>query len=233
RGDDITSGFVASLRFGNGQMCTKPGVLVMTTSNARALGEKAATMLHEMDPLPLLNANVAKGFDRGTSRLEENEGVEILTPKPQPTATSALGPYHRSTRLYLLHANETTSWTELLHQETFGPVSLLVACDDEDAMLNVMSQFTGSLTATLHDQDGVDEAFQDAWLDIAMQFAGRIIHNGWPTGMEIGPATHHGGPFPASLDGRSTSVGYASLDRFVRPICFQNWRGFPHDHPSH
>ena len=65
--------------------------------------------------------------------------------------------------------------------------------------------------------------FTSQWLSIAERFAGRIIHNGWPTGMEIGPATQHGGPYPASLDGNSTSVGYASLRRFLRPICYQNW----------
>jgi NADP-dependent aldehyde dehydrogenase len=104
---------------------------------------------------------------------------------------------------------------------------MLIQCQDESQMLEVAQQFHGSLTTTIHaeptGQPSDDQPFVDAWLPIAERFAGRIIRNGWPTGMEIGPATQHGGPFPASLDGRSTSVGYASLERFIRPVCYQNW----------
>ena len=88
--------------------------------------------------------------------------------------------------------------------------------------MRVAGEFHGSLTTTLH-TEASDNDFALDWLKVSERFAGRIILNGWPTGMEIGAATQHGGPFPASLDGRSTSVGHASLERFVRPVCYQNW----------
>ena len=110
---------------------------------------------------------------------------------------------------------------DLLHTETFGPLSVLVECDDEQEWMALTNQFHGSLTATLHHEPR-DADLASCWLRNVEDFAGRIISNGWPTGMEIGPATQHGGPYPASLDGRSTSVGFASMERFVRPVCYQN-----------
>lgn len=243
RGETIASQFAASLTFGNGQMCTKPGIVAMLDRQAdRWIGQVQAA-LRGHRPLPLLNRTVADGFDAGVQRLEATSGVTRLPtphdaiapqqePAPQGTAVrqdrsepvqtgDAFGPLHRGVHWFSVDA-ELALQSELLHLETFGPLSLLVRCADTDTMLRLARQFTGSLTTTLH-ADEADSPFQAAWLATAQRFAGRVILNGWPTGMEIGAATQHGGPYPASLDGRSTSVGYASLQRFLRPVCFQNF----------
>ncbi|WP_404305871.1 aldehyde dehydrogenase (NADP(+)) [Neorhodopirellula lusitana] len=226
----IASGFTTSLRFGNGHMCTKPGVVVMLDSQAKAFAEAVVDKMHAGMPMPMLSAGIADAFDQGVAKLADTTGVdELYGPRsarsdgavPPDDQAASFGPWHRDARWFAVDAI-TAAEQNLLHCETFGPVSLLIRCTDEEQMLWVAKQFKGSLTATLH-VDQEDAAFQASWLPIAERFAGRVIYNGWPTGMEIGAATHHGGPYPASLDGRSTSVGYASLDRFVRPVCYQGW----------
>ncbi len=213
----VAAGFVASLRFGNGQMCTKPGVLVVREDRSEALQVAAIEAMRRAEPLPLLNADVTTAFDAGVRQLLQHPGVDALHfDDPRNPST-----WHRGPHWFSVTADRAIA-DDLLHQETFGPVSLLVRCRDDEQMLEVAKHFHGSLTTTLHTAAG-DEPFGQRWLPIAEGFAGRILFNGWPTGMEIGPATQHGGPYPASLDSRSTSVGYASLERFVRPVCYQNW----------
>ena len=219
RCDEVAAGFTQSLHLGNGHMCTKPGVLVVLEDQSSAFEDAVVEELKRLDPLPMLSGSIAAGFDAGVTQWQDTDGVESLFQRAVPA--DSVGPWHRGPHWFATDAN-TAIQKNLLHCETFGPVSILVRCRDETEMLSVADQFHGSLTATVHADPG-DQSFVDQWLPIAERFAGRIIRNGWPTGMEIGPAIQHGGPYPASLDGRSTSIGYASLERFVRPVCFQNW----------
>ncbi|MFG0264162.1 MAG: aldehyde dehydrogenase (NADP(+)) [Rhodopirellula sp. JB055] len=218
RTTEIAEGFGASLRFGNGHMCTKPGVLVIQEQDAERFVESACQLFAKQPNLPLLSGPVAEAFDVGVQRLQSAEQVESLFIAER---LEGEGPWHRGAHWFGMTA-ETAIRDGWLHSETFGPVAILVRCRDEAEMLRVAEQFHGSLTTTLHTETPESE-FTRRWLAIAERFGGRIILNGWPTGMEIGSATQHGGPFPASLDGRSTSVGHASLERFVRPLCYQNW----------
>lgn len=225
RGESIANEFAQSLRFGNGHMCTKPGVVVMLDRQSGPFIEHVVGVMSQQSPLPLLSGSIAESFDQGIARYRTTPGVEVLFDGGQ--GVEGDGPWHRGPHWFTMDAvtamgNQSSHRDGLLHCETFGPVSLLVRCRDEEEMLAVARQFRGSLTATLHASEA-DSDFTIQWLSIAERFAGRIIHDGWPTGMEIGPATQHGGPYPASLDGHSTSVGYASLRRFLRPICYQNW----------
>lgn len=225
RSEAIADEFAQSLRFGNGHMCTKPGVVVMFDRQSGPFIEQVVGVMSQQSPLPLLSGSIAESFDQGIARYRTTAGVEVLYDGGQ--GGEGDGPWHRGPHWFTMDAttamgNQSSHRDGLLHCETFGPVSLLVRCRDEEEMLAVARQFRGSLTATLHANEA-DLDFTSQWLSIAERFAGRIIHNGWPTGMEIGPATQHGGPYPASLDGNSTSVGYASLRRFLRPICYQNW----------
>ncbi len=225
RGQAIAKGFAESLRFGNGHMCTKPGVMVMLDRQSGPFIEQVVSVMSHQSPLPLLSGAIAESFDKGIASLRSTQHVRTLFDGGR--GGEGDGPWNRGPHWFATDAATAIGNPEkcrdgLLHCETFGPVSLLVRCHDEDEMLSVARQFTGSLTTTLHAGDG-DNAFTAKWLPIAENFAGRIIHNGWPTGMEIGPATQHGGPYPASLDGNSTSVGYASTRRFLRPVCYQNW----------
>lgn len=228
RCESIANGFAESLRFGNGHMCTKPGVLVVPKDVCDRFVEQVVSVMVQQTPLPLLNGGVAEAFDRGTADYRSVTGVQTLYEGVVcDESERSFGPWHRGPHWYAVDAstameNHEVHRSGLLHSETFGPVSLLVQCRDKEEMLAVAKQFHGSLTTSLH-RGSDDDAFTQDWLPIAERFAGRIVYNGWPTGMEIGPATQHGGPYPASLDGNSTSVGYASLQRFVRPVCYQNW----------
>ncbi|KAA1260828.1 NADP-dependent fatty aldehyde dehydrogenase [Rubripirellula obstinata] len=215
--DSIADGFASSLRFGNGHMCTKPGVVVAVESLMDPFVKATTEILSKQTPLPLLSKRVAENFDRGIDQLKQTAGVKTIVENQMPGA----GPWHRGPHWFSVDA-ESAIEHDLISLETFGPVSLLVRCKDAEEMLRIAGRFTGSLTTTIHATDQ-DRNFESEWLKHATRFAGRIIRNGWPTGMEIGPATHHGGPYPASLDGRSTSVGYASLERFIRPVCFQDF----------
>ncbi|TWU16443.1 aldehyde dehydrogenase (NADP(+)) [Allorhodopirellula heiligendammensis] len=225
RGQSIATGFAESLRFGNGHMCTKPGVLVMLDRQSGPFIERVVRLMSQQRPLPLLSGSIADAFDQSIARFHAAPDVHTLFDGGRGGPED--GPWHRGPQWFAIDSataigNQQLRQDGLLHCETFGPVSLLVRCHDEQEMLAVAQQFTGSLTTTLHADSG-DADFTSRWLPIAEQFAGRIVYNGWPTGMEIGPATQHGGPYPASLDGNSTSVGYASLRRFLRPVCYQNW----------
>lgn len=218
RSASIAEGFAASLRFGNGHMCTKPGVVVIHENDSETFVQSTRRIFAKQPNLPMLSGPVADAFDRGIDQLRSANEVDSFFIAESLTTE---GPWHRGAHWFGMDS-ETAIRDGWLHSETFGPVSILVRCRDEEAMLRVAKQFHGSLTTTLHTQTS-DNDFANQWLRIAERFAGRIILNGWPTGMEIGAATQHGGPFPASLDGRSTSVGHASLERFVRPVCYQNW----------
>ncbi|WP_286764964.1 MULTISPECIES: aldehyde dehydrogenase (NADP(+)) [Rhodopirellula] len=218
RVEAIADGFAASLRFGNGHMCTKPGVVVVHEADAESFVQATCKTFAKQPNLPMLSGPVADAFDRGIEQLQSAEDVDELVIAKRSQSD---GPWHRGAHWFGMTA-ETAIRGGWLHSETFGPVSILVRCPDEETMLRVAGEFHGSLTTTLH-TEASDNDFALDWLKVSERFAGRIILNGWPTGMEIGAATQHGGPFPASLDGRSTSVGHASLERFVRPVCYQNW----------
>ncbi len=109
-----------------------------------------------------------------------------------------------------------------LHEELFGPATLLVKCSGEADLIAFARQLNGQLTATLH-ADEEDMALAGKLAEILREKAGRIIWNGYPTGVEVCPAMHHGGPYPATSDARFTSVGTAAIQRFVRPACYQNF----------
>jgi NADP-dependent aldehyde dehydrogenase len=108
-----------------------------------------------------------------------------------------------------------------LREEVFGPVTLLVGCRDIADMVATVSTLEGQLTATVHEH-GDDLAAADALLWALEQRAGRLVFNGYPTGVEVCPSMVHGGPWPATTDSRFTSVGTAAILRFVRPVCYQN-----------
>lgn len=217
RGQEIAKGFVGSLGFGNGQLCTKPSILVIPEGSATEFVQAVTDGLSEAPVLPVLGERIAEDFDRGVEKLRSAPGVTSLF----SGCSDDGGPFHRGAQWFQMSA-EVAIGDNWLHQETFGPLSVLVTCEDETQWLDVARHFHGSLTTTVHVGSGDDEVLGQ-WLLEAERFAGRIIYDGWPTGMEIGSATHHGGPYPASLDSRSTSVGFHSLERFVRPVCYQNW----------
>jgi NADP-dependent aldehyde dehydrogenase len=124
----------------------------------------------------------------------------------------------------VLFRTDSRTWlnNEALHEEVFGPASMVVQCEGEGDLLEIARSLPGTLTATIHGTPEDLERRGDL-IRVLETKAGRILFNGFPTGVEVSPAMHHGGPYPATADAKFTSVGTAAILRFLRPICYQNF----------
>lgn len=213
RGDEIARGWMASLTMGAGQFCTNPGIAVVLESQAPLISEAATAALAAIGPQVMLTEGIAAAYHRGQQAIAAAPGVQTLYDShcEQRTAT----PY-----LYQVSASD---WLKnpLLHEEVFGPLAVLITVRTSDDMLTVARAFSGQLTATLH-LDEEDSALGRQLLPILERKAGRVLANGFPTGVEVCDAMVHGGPYPASTNFGATSVGTLSIRRFLRPVSYQN-----------
>ncbi len=214
RGDQIAAGFAASLTMGVGQFCTNPGlVLGVQGPDFDRFASKAAEALASVDAATMLTAGIASAYQDGVRKMGSHEAVQSISSPAHVDGKGAPALFQTSARDFLAqHA---------LHDEIFGPASLLVACADLEEMRCVAEQLEGQLTATLQ-IDEQDTAAARILLPILERKVGRILANGMPTGVEVSTAMVHGGPYPATSDGRSSSVGTAAIARFLRPVCYQN-----------
>jgi 2,5-dioxopentanoate dehydrogenase len=218
RGGAIASGLVESATLGVGQFCTKPGIVIGIAGPAfEQFSQAAAAALQSANPGVMLNPGIHKAFVAGSSALEAHASVRHLA-DGKPSANS---PCAAQAKLFSTSAQAFLSTPELA-EEVFGPTSLLVACKDEAELLAVANHIEGQLTATLQMDQG-DLATAQLLLPILERKAGRILVNGFPTGVEVSHAMVHGGPFPSTSDSRATSVGGMAIERFLRPICYQNF----------
>jgi alpha-ketoglutaric semialdehyde dehydrogenase len=217
RGAEIATGFAQSLTLGVGQFCTNPG-LVLGLAGAE-LEAFAAAAVEALRPVPagvMLTPGIASAYQRGESALAEQPEVEALLRGHSSGCTGAPSLFKTTGSAFL--ANRSMA------HEVFGPSSLIVACHDLDELHRVLEGLEGQLTATLQlqDDDENDLAAARRLLPVLERKVGRILANGFPTGVEVSTAMVHGGPFPATSDGRSSSVGTAAIQRFLRPVCYQN-----------
>ena len=217
RGGEIAKAFVASLTLGAGQFCTNPGlVLAQDGSALDAFVAKAAENLGACPPSAMLTPGIFQAFRKGVERIASNAGVKTLA-RGQPSTKENFGQsafFSTDARTFLADHS--------LHQEVFGAASVLIRCPDMDAMRRIVERLEGQLTVTLQ-MDDADLEYARALLPALERKAGRILVNGFPTGVEVAHAMVHGGPFPATSDGRSTSVGSLAIERFLRPVCYQDF----------
>ena len=208
RGAAIAAGLQASVTLGVGQFCTNPGVVVAERDDAflSALEEKMAASA----PATMLTPAIAGAYRSGVERLRGR--VE------QRVSIDAEG----GAALFVTRAADFLGDGSLA-EEVFGPSTLVVECSGRDEMLAIARGLEGQLTVTLHATDADLEQHR-ALIEILETKAGRLIVNGFPTGVEVCPAMVHGGPWPATSDSRSTSVGTRAIVRFARPVC---WQDFP------
>ncbi len=218
RAAEIAVGLHASATLGVGQFCTNPGLIVLQRSGpaehfVAALAEK----LSATTEAAMLTAGIRKNFASHTSARAQQPGVKVVVQTGTATVCGAAPVWFETdARTFLVNP--------LLSEEIFGPSSLVVWCKDRAEMLMVARQLGGNLTATLHAGDAETKE-QGELIDILATKAGRLILNGYPTGLEVSDAIVHGGPYPATSDGgRSTSVGTRALARWARLVCYQ---GFP------
>ncbi|MEM6644631.1 MAG: aldehyde dehydrogenase (NADP(+)) [Bacteroidota bacterium] len=218
RSNAIAQGLLQSVTLGVGQFCTNPGLVVGLSGAAfDAFAEAVATHAKGSAPGTMLHEGIRHGYEQSVAHMANTTDVAEIarsTTDADPLRTEADAAFFRTdAHTYAEHPH--------LHEEVFGPASLLVTCADRKAMLDLARNLDGHLTATLHGTPADLEAHRDL-IDILTQNVGRLVINGFPTGVEVCPSMHHGGPYPATTDSRFTSVGTAAIQRFVRPICYQN-----------
>ncbi len=208
--------YVASMMTGVGQLCTSPGVVFVADDPAAdTFIRSASDALAESQGGPMLNAGIAKAFTEGATRTASTPGVDTVT-RGRPDQGAACG---GQPQLLITTADEFTRQSAL-SDEVFGPSSLIVRTPF-DRLGAVIETLEGQLTATVHaaPQDYPQVAELIRRLELIV---GRIVFNGWPTGVEVGHATVHGGPFPATSAPSTTSVGSRAIERFLRPVAYQN-----------
>ncbi|MCR9121406.1 MAG: aldehyde dehydrogenase (NADP(+)) [Phyllobacteriaceae bacterium] len=214
RGPDIAAGWAASLTMGAGQFCTNPGlVLAIAGDDADSFIAAAAEALAKVDAQTMLTEAMAETFCDGRDRIAGTDGVTTVVSTSAPARQA--GP-----QLFWADA-KTFCGNGTLHQEVFGPLGLVVTVKDAAEMVEMASLMEGQLTATLH-MDDADHDLARRLLPILERKAGRLLANGFPTGVEVADAMVHGGPYPASTNFGATSVGTLAIRRFLRPVCYQD-----------
>nr|WP_067286688.1 aldehyde dehydrogenase (NADP(+)) [Marinobacterium profundum] len=216
RGTELAQGFVASLAMGAGQFCTSPGLVIAQSGAAlNAFLDVVAEAAQATPAQTMLTPGIHGAFNDGVGVLAQHGSVRTLA-----RGQAGAGPYQCQAGIFVAKAADFLA-DEALQGEVFGSCSLVIECADEGEIRRVAAHLEGQLTATLQ-MDAADTAQAQALLPILERRAGRVLVNGWPTGVEVCHAMVHGGPFPATSDARTTSVGSAAIHRFLRPVCYQN-----------
>ena len=198
---------------GAGQFCTNPGIAVVLDDQADAFAAAAAKALEPMDAQVMLTDGIAAAYRDGRDRVQAGAGVQTVL-------TSVCDMRNATPYLFRVSAADWLS-NHALSEEVFGPLGLIVTAPNIDTMLEIAKSLQGQLTCTLHMDDG-DAAEAKTLMPVLERKAGRILANGFPTGVEVSDTMVHGGPYPASTNFGATSVGTLSIRRFLRPVCYQN-----------
>lgn len=216
RAEALGAAFVGSLTLGSGQFCTNPGLAIaLDGPELDRFVVAASQALSAAEASVMLTPGICNAFAAGVGALEQNPRVKRVA-RAQANAAPNRG-------VGALFETQAAAFLEdpALSHEVFGASSLIVRCADRAEMARVLESLEGQLTATLH-LDAADNDHAARILPILREKAGRILANGWPTGVEVTHAMVHGGPYPATSDGRTTSVGTLAMMRFLRPVCFQD-----------
>ncbi len=211
RPDEVAAGFVGSLALGNGQFCTKPGLLFVPAGSG--IEERVAELVSGRAAVPMLSEHIRSGYAESLTQLAERPGVRLLAGEAGPEGDPA--PTVLATTVTELLAD-----AEAMTQECFGPAALVVSYETEEELLSAARVFQGQLTATV--QGAGEESVVPALTEVLSERVGRVVWNGWPTGVSVTYAQHHGGPYPATTSIQTTSVGTAAIDRFLRPVSYQD-----------
>lgn len=214
--EKVATQLAGSITLGVGQFCTNPGLLfVINNDVTEQFVPQLAEQLKAIPAATMLNQTICKSYYTGKEKITNEKGVRTVLPGEDATAGYKGNPALLEVDAKNFIANPS------LQNEMFGPASLIVRCEDERQLLNAIQSLHGQLTGTVFGTAD-DIARHSGAIDALSEKVGRIIFNGVPTGVEVCHAMVHGGPFPATTDGRTTSVGVEAIKRFVRPVCFQD-----------
>lgn len=215
--EQLGADFVGSLTMGVGQFCTNPGLAIALDSPAfERFIAAAGAALERVAPGVMLTSGIHTAYQKGVQHLLEHDKVTLLARGAQTQGRNC-----GRGALFSVPAQDLLQHADVMN-EVFGASSVIVRCADEAELFEVAEHLEGQLTATMH-LTSQDEALAGRLLPVLERKAGRLIVNGWPTGVEVAHAMVHGGPFPATSDGRSTSVGTLAIERFLRPVCYQDF----------
>ncbi|MDB2606906.1 aldehyde dehydrogenase (NADP(+)) [Zobellia sp.] len=209
--------YANSVMLGAGQFCTNPGLILGLESASldvfvNALGEE----IDKLEPTCMLHPNIHSGYEKGKKEVSAQTGADVVAEYEKDVAPN----YGQQKILKVSGSNFIKN--PKLHQEVFGPFSVVVSCADAKELTEVLNGLEGQLTGTVLGNQDELKSYRSI-VDALLARVGRIIFNGVPTGVEVCPSMQHGGPFPASTDSRFTSVGVSAVKRWVRPVSFQNW----------
>ena len=213
RAAEIAEGYAGSFTLGAGQFCTKPGLMFVPAGEAgERLRAELTRRVRALGGTTLLNSGIRDAFQEGVGRLTAHDGVEILA-TGEAAPSSAPSPV-----LFTVRAPELRG---PLLEECFGPAAVVVEYAGEEELLRTLAALPGNLTATVH--TGAEETVLPERLAATLrEKAGRLVWNGFPTGVAVSHAMHHGGPYPATANPLHTSVGATAIRRFLRPVTWQN-----------
>ncbi len=221
RAAEIATGLAASFTAGAGQFCTKPGLALLPADDGgRRIKALLADTVPQTNAAVMLTENIRAAFVDGVSQLTHLDGVEVIAIGEPNAAAGAIDaiPTLLATTARQLVAHQT------LREECFGPVLVLAEYRDEDELLAAIDSLEGSLTATVHASPAEEQpaAIAGRVATRLLERAGRLVWNGYPTGVAVTWAMQHGGPYPASTAAMTTSVGTAAIQRFLRPVAYQS-----------
>ncbi|MDI3406418.1 aldehyde dehydrogenase (NADP(+)) [Streptomyces cavernicola] len=218
--EEIAAGFVASYTLGNGQFCTKPGVLLVPQD--MDMVELVTRAVRQVAAAPMLSPETVDGYERRLAEIHAAAGTDVLV-KGEVTVDDAGTALVSPSLIGVSSIAELREAADVLLEECFGPTALVVQYDSVHEVEEILAALEGALTVSIHTPKAAPEP-QDEYgrlLELAQQRAGRVVFNAWPTGVAVTHAQHHGGPYPAATSAH-TSVGTAAAQRFLRPVVFQN-----------
>jgi len=208
----VAKQLAGSIVLGSGQFCTNPGLLLLTDEESEEFLQELASELAKVQPATMLTPAISNAYVQGIMAQREVAGVRPLTQGPAGLPSPHLASVSAADAITHPHVLE----------EVFGPSSLAVVATSMEDLVKFCHTLPGQLTATVLGEES-EISYAKPVIDVLQQKAGRLIFNGYPTGVEVSPAMVHGGPYPATTDSRSTSVGTTAIYRFTRPVCFQNF----------
>ena len=217
KAEELGKDYANSIVLGSGQFCTSPGLLIgIKSPGLDRFTKSLGSSISQQEPQCMLHPVIANNYHKMSNQMQQEKHINTVGQYDKTVDEN-----HGRARITSISAKEFIS-NSTLHQEVFGPYSLVIECENTAELQQVASQLEGQLTATIMGTNTEVVAYRSV-IDTLTEKVGRILFNGVPTGVEVCHSMQHGGPYPASTDGRFTSVGTGAIKRFVRPVCFQNW----------
>ncbi|MGP9689716.1 aldehyde dehydrogenase (NADP(+)) [Psychrobacter sp. AOP22-C1-C5] len=216
RGAQIAQDLADSVVMGCGQFCTNPGLIIgIKSPDYSQLLEELTDIINVKPAQTMLNVGTLKSYESGLEHLMAHQGIQHLAGKTQQGNQAQPQLFKADVELLL-------NGDQLLQEEVFGPATIVIEVTDKAQLIQALSSMNGQLTASLIGDEADFSEFADV-VPILEEKAGRLLLNGYPTGVEVCEAMVHGGPYPATSDPRGTSVGTLAIDRYLRPVCYQNY----------